>query len=24
VKGVHDYLVWVEPVSGMVIPAEGE
>jgi osmotically-inducible protein OsmY len=24
VKGVHDHLVWVEPVSGMVIPAEGE
>jgi CBS-domain-containing membrane protein len=24
VKGVRDHLVWVEPVSGMVIPAEGE
>ena len=24
VKGVRDHLVWVEPVSGMVVSAEGE
>ena len=24
VKAVHDHLVWVEPISGMVVAAEGE